>query len=67
MLITNSSLVVPHNLIHKYKHVLLNKNFNVFISKKKQHTNTQKKKCLKKMHELKEIEKKHKIREKKPK
>jgi len=48
MLITNSSLVVPHNLIYKYKHALLNKSFKVFISKKKQHTNTKKQKNLKK-------------------
>jgi hypothetical protein len=37
MLIINSSLVVPHNLIHKYKHALVNEGFKVFISKKHTH------------------------------
>ncbi len=31
MLTTNSSLVVPHNLINKYKCVLVNKGFKVFV------------------------------------
>jgi len=40
MLITNSSLVIPHNLIHKYKHALVNKGFKFFVKvKTKQHTN----------------------------
>jgi hypothetical protein len=39
MLIINSSLVVPHNLIHKCKHALVNKGFKVFINKTKQHKN----------------------------
>jgi hypothetical protein len=39
MLIINSFLVVPHNLIHKCKHALINKGFKVFISKKNQHKN----------------------------
>jgi hypothetical protein len=40
MLITNSSLVIPHNLIHKYKHALVIKGFKFFGKiKTKQHTN----------------------------
>ncbi len=34
MLIINSSLVVPHNFIHKYKYALVNKRLKYFISKK---------------------------------
>jgi hypothetical protein len=46
-LIINSCLVVPHNLIHKYKHALVNKDFKVFISlKKNQHTNIKNKKKI---------------------
>jgi len=46
MLITNSSLVVPHNLIHKYKHALLNKSFKVFIGKKEKNKNLKQKKNM---------------------
>jgi hypothetical protein len=40
MSITNSSMVVPHNLIQQYKHALLDKGFKVFISKSKNNTQT---------------------------
>ncbi len=50
MLITNSSLVVPHNLIHKYKHALLNKCFKGFIYKKEKKIKRKEKICLKKTH-----------------
>jgi hypothetical protein len=52
-------LVIPHNLIHKYKHVLLDKSFKVLISKKKQRTYIIKIKIQNvflKTHELKEFE-----------
>ncbi len=63
MLITNSTLVISHNLIHKYKHALLNKSFKFFISKKEtqKHYNIY---MFKKTHELQEIENEHKLREK---
>ncbi len=51
MLITNSSLVIPHNLIHKCKHASINEGFKFFVKVKK---NTQNFFYLKK---LKEIEK----------
>jgi hypothetical protein len=44
MSITNSSLVVPHNLIQQYKHALIDKGFKVFISKSKNNTQTFKEK-----------------------
>jgi hypothetical protein len=53
-------LIVPHNLIHKYKHALLNKSFKAFNSKKEtthKHTKTKGKCVFKKTQELKEIEK----------
>jgi hypothetical protein len=37
MLIINSFLAIPHNLIHKYKHALVNKGFKNFISNKNTH------------------------------
>jgi len=47
MLITNSSLVIPHNLIHKYKHALLNKMFQgFFIGEKEKNTNLKQKKNM---------------------
>ncbi len=60
MLITNSSLVVPHNLIHNYKCALINKGF---FKKNKQHINIKNrqyicKKKKKNTHKLKKIEKK---------
>jgi hypothetical protein len=33
MLTANSSLVVSHNLIHKYKQTLVNKGFKAFVNK----------------------------------
>jgi len=51
MLITNSSLVVSHNLIQKYKQILVNKGFKAFVNKK----NTF---FLKKTHKKKKWEKK---------
>ncbi len=44
--------MVPHNLIHKCKHALINKGFKVFITLKT-HTHTHK---HRKTHELKQIE-----------
>ncbi len=46
MLITNSSSVVPRNLIHKYKHALLNKSFKVFINKREKNPNLKQKKNM---------------------
>ncbi len=42
MMITNASSMIPHNLIHKYKHALISKGFKKLVSRK-QHTNGQKK------------------------
>jgi len=52
MLITNSSLVIPHNLIHKYKHALLNKMFQGFFigEKEKKHKLKTKEKYVLKKH-----------------
>jgi len=50
--------VVPHNLVHKYKHALVNKDFKFFINLKKKPTHKhiyETKKGEKK--KLKEIEK----------
>jgi len=50
MLITNSALVISHNLIHKYKHALLNKSFKIFISKKETQKHYKKEKYVLKKH-----------------
>jgi len=72
MLIINSSSVVPHNFIHKYKYALVNKRFKYFISKKSNKQTLKiyiyREKKQKKTHKLRKFEKKKKLKlKKKPK
>ncbi len=67
MLITNSSLVVPHNLIHKCEHASINKSIKVFVSKKPTRKHKKKNKIKiyinKKEHtNQKKLKKKHKMK-----